>query len=230
MIAWDDDIDLGLLRSDYDALVDALATQPLPGVTLQSWRTTPGFPFAFAKLRLDGTRVTESTPLGPQFHHGIFIDIFPFDPLPSRALWRWIQYATLLVCNLFILSFSRKAALNATRPLFRALRLAALAVRPLMPLRLMVALCQWAYRLPPAAKSATYVSFNMYGIRFAHRTAIDRDMLMPPVMAPFGSGELPVPADCHAYLTGIFRDYGDPPPSAARRPSHILDVDFGDDA
>lgn len=228
MIAWDDDIDLGLLREDYDALTAALAREPLDGVTLQTWHTAPGYPFAFAKLRIDGTRVDESTALGSGFHQGIFIDIFPFDPLPRAAAWRWLQYGVLLFCNLFILSFSRRAAMNATAPLFRALRLAALAVRPLVPLRLLVALSDWAYRLPAARKSETCVSFNMYGIRFARRTRIARSALVPPLCVPFGNAELPVPADCHAYLTGIFGDYSRRPPAQARRPGHIRDVDFGE--
>jgi lipopolysaccharide cholinephosphotransferase len=228
MIAWDDDIDLGLLREDYDALAAALANDPMPGVTLQNWRNTPSFPFAFAKLRIDGTRVEESTALGPGFHQGIFIDIFPFDPLPRAALWRWVQRSLLLGANLFILSFSREAAMNATSPLFRALRLAALAVRPLVPLKALVAISGWAYRMPGIAKGETCVSFNMYGIRFWRKTRIAKSALVPPVAMPFGETQLPVPADCHAYLTGIFGDYRRLPPEHAQRPGHIRDVDFGE--
>ncbi|MFO1254993.1 MAG: LicD family protein [Sphingomonadaceae bacterium] len=228
MIAWDDDIDLGLLRKDYDALTAAWMREPMPGVTLQNWCMTPGFPFAFAKLRLDGTRVDESTALGPGFHQGIFIDIFPFDFLPRAAPWRWLQFGALLVCNLFILSFSRRAALNATAPFFRMLRLAALAMRPLVPLNAFVALSEWAYRVPGIAKSETCVSFNMYGVRFWRRTRIARAALVPPVNVPFGDVQMPVPADCHAYLCGIFGDYRQLPPPAAQRPGHIHDVDFGD--
>lgn len=228
MIAWDDDIDLGLLRDDYDRLAQELARDPLPGVTLQTWRNTPGFPFAFAKLRVDGTKVVESAALGPGFHQGIFIDVFPFDPLPRAAPWRWLQRTVLLGANLFLLSFSREAAMNATSPLFRSLRLAALTVRPLVPLNILVAISEWAYRLPPAAKSDTFVSFHMYGIRFCRKTRIAKSALIPPVPAPFGESQLPVPADCHAYLTGIFGDYSRPPPESAQRPGHIRDVDFGD--
>lgn len=230
MIAWDDDIDLGMLRQDYDALLAALEREPLAGVTLQTWHTAPGYPFAFAKLRIDGTQIEEKTTLGPGFHQGIFIDIFPFDPLPRAAPWHWLQYGILLICNLFILSFSRQAAMNATAPLFRAMRMAALIVRPLVPLKMLVALSDWAYRLPPASKSDTCVSFNMYGIRFAHRTRIARAALVPPRVVPFGKAELPVPADCHAYLTGIFGDYNRRPPVHAQQPGHIRDVDFGEAA
>jgi len=230
MIAWDDDIDIGLLREDYDKLAAALAREPLEGVTLQNWHTAPGYPFAFAKLRIDGTRVVEKTALGPGFHQGIFIDIFPFDPLPRAAPWRWLQYAVLLVCNLFILSFSREAALNATRPLFRGLRLAALTVRPLVPLKVLIAISEWAYRLPMAAKSESCVSFHMYGIRFWRSTRIARSALVPPMVVPFGDAHLPVPAECDAYLTAIFGDYHCPPPESAQRPGHISDVDFGEAA
>jgi phosphorylcholine metabolism protein LicD len=68
----------------------------------------------------------------------------------------------------------------------------------------------------------------MYGLRFWRKTRIAKAALIPPVPAPFGETQLPVPADCHAYLTGIFGDYRRPPPEHAQRPGHIRDVDFGD--
>lgn len=227
MIAWDDDIDFGMLRDDYDRLITALIDEPIPGVSLQCWQTARGYPFAFAKLRLDGTRVDENVSLGQEFHQGIFIDIFPFDPLPHRAIWRKLQYALLLTSNVFVLSFSKEAAAGATRPLFRRLRLMALAVRPLVPIGALVAMREWALRLPLATKSEQHVSFHMYGLRAAWRTAIDRGVLVPPAEASFGNHVMPVPADCETYLTGIFGDFRRLPPPEKRHPAHIRDVDFG---
>ena len=55
-IPWDDDIDIGILRSDYDRFLE-VAPRLLPeGFSLHTARDTKGFAPLFAKVFLDGTR------------------------------------------------------------------------------------------------------------------------------------------------------------------------------
>lgn len=227
-IAWDDDIDIGLVREEYEELLDALQAQPMPGIFLQCWRTEPGYPLAFAKLRLQGTRVEEDAWSGTAFHQGIFVDIFPFDRLPRVNAMRLMQYWALCCVSLIVMSFSRGAAqVSAFRPL-RWMRWLALALRPIMPLQALIVLREWLYRLPFASKSDEMASFEMYGIRVARRTWIARDRLLPPVRCRFDDLEFAVPADCDAYLAGLFGDYRKLPSIDLQGPLHIRKVDFGD--
>ena len=91
IIPWDDDVDLGMLREDYERFLRIWRERPLPGLTLQHRGSEPGYPLAYAKLRIDGTRVYERAFAGTGFHQGIALDIFPFDRLPRSALLGRIQ-------------------------------------------------------------------------------------------------------------------------------------------
>ncbi|MFM5907171.1 MAG: hypothetical protein ACKOPO_06250, partial [Novosphingobium sp.] len=82
-------------------------------------------------------------------------------------------------------------------------------------------------RMPVARKSNNLVSFEMYGIRFAGKTRVSRDVLLPPATCRFGDLEMPVPARCEDYLRGIFGDFARLPPDDKRKPLHITRVKFG---
>lgn len=227
MIAWDDDIDFGMLRDDYDDFVAAFSTDPMPGVHLQNCHTVPGYPFAFSKLRIDGTVLIEKPALGPDFHQGIFIDIFPYDAEVRSALFRPIHQLLLLTINLFVLSPNREFAMGARTQLFRGARLVAAKLRPFLPIRSMISMREWLCRLPLTAASDTFICYSMYGILSSARTRMPRVGLVPPVTAQFGNHKMPVPADSDTYLRQIFGDYRRPPPTHQQQPSHINDVDFG---
>lgn len=227
-IAWDDDIDFGMLRGDYEAFVAAWMHEPLPGIRLQSHHTEPGMPLAFAKLRLEGTQVIEDAALPAGHYQGIYIDIFPFDALPRSALLRWLQQAALRAISLFVMSYSREMAKHSPLAALRLLRRLAFVLRPVVPVKGLIRLREWLNRMPFAQPSDDLVCFEMYGIRFAHRTMVKRDVLVPPGRHRFGELTLPVPACCDAYLTGVFGDYHRLPPEEKRQPLHIRAVDFGD--
>jgi lipopolysaccharide cholinephosphotransferase len=227
-IGWDDDIDIGMLRDDYEAFVAAWISEPHRGIWLQSHHTEPGYPLAYAKLRLDGTRVVEDAALADRHHQGIFIDIFPFDALPQSPLLRRVQQFALEGINLFVMSYSREVAKNSQLATLRLLRRLALALRPLVPVRKLIALREWLNRMAWARSSDELACFEMYGIRFARRTWVKREVLMPPQRAGFGDLTMPVPAQCDAYLSGVFGDYRRLPPEDRRQPLHVRSVDFGD--
>jgi lipopolysaccharide cholinephosphotransferase len=227
-IAWDDDIDFGMLRGDYEAFIAAWMRDPPAGIWLQSHHTEPGYPLAYAKLRLDGTRVVEDAAVAGGHHQGIFIDVFPFDVLPQSGLLRRLQHLALEVINLFVMSYSLDVATKSQFSVLRVLRRGAFALRPLIPVRGLIALRERLNRMTWARGSDELACFEMYGIRFARRTWVKRDVLVPPQRASFGELALPIPAQCDAYLTGVFGDYRRRPPEDRRQPLHIRAVDFGD--
>ena len=81
MIPWDDDIDIGMLRLDYERFKYELRINPLPNFFLQDRETEPKFPPPFIKIRKNNTLLEESAMKELGLHQGIFIDIFPFDKI-----------------------------------------------------------------------------------------------------------------------------------------------------
>lgn len=82
-IPWDDDIDVGMLRADYEVFL-AKAQALLPQhIFLQTVDTDPEYLGNYAKLRHSGTTFLETTVKHRKINHGIFIDIFPLDYYPD---------------------------------------------------------------------------------------------------------------------------------------------------
>lgn len=83
-IPWDDDIDLVMLRPDYDKFLHTASEFNSP-YFLQCAYTDIKYPRGHAQIRYDGTTMMLPTEAeNVPFHQGIFIDIFPLDVMPER--------------------------------------------------------------------------------------------------------------------------------------------------
>lgn len=82
-IPWDDDMDIGMLREDFNRFVEACKTELGEEYFLQTWDTDPDYPYSFAKIRLNGTHLEEGFSKKGNSHNGLFVDIFPFDNAPN---------------------------------------------------------------------------------------------------------------------------------------------------
>lgn len=83
-IPWDDDIDIGMLREDYDRFLELVEREGLPeGLSLHTFENTYGYAGMFAKIYLDGTEFLTAETIYSGCEQGIFIDIFPYDKLAS---------------------------------------------------------------------------------------------------------------------------------------------------
>ena len=100
-IPWDDDMDIGMLRSDYERFLKACKTD-LDNNTyyLQNWDTDNDYPFSFSKIRLKGTHIVESfSENSDDKKNGIFVDIFPFDNVPDKIIKQKIQAKKYFICK-----------------------------------------------------------------------------------------------------------------------------------
>lgn len=77
IIPWDDDIDVGMLRSDYERFLQLKDEFPHP-----YFLQIPGegeYFYAFAKLRNSNTTCLSENFRYRNFNHGIVLDVFPLD-------------------------------------------------------------------------------------------------------------------------------------------------------
>jgi lipopolysaccharide cholinephosphotransferase len=114
-IPWDDDMDVGMYREDYNKFMEQAPALLPEGIFLQNYKTDPKFPHVFAKLRNSNTTYVEKPFKHIDMHHGIFMDIFPLDGFPTD-------------------SRARKKTLNAER-FFSILRFSAYELNPKVKFR-----------------------------------------------------------------------------------------------
>ena len=91
-IPWDDDLDIMMLRPDYERFLREAPTILGEGFFLQK-EFSEHWPMFFSKLRLDGTTCLEKyTPKDPQLHRGVYMDLFPCDHAYGSSLLRKLQF------------------------------------------------------------------------------------------------------------------------------------------
>lgn len=82
-IPWDDDIDMGMPRKDYEVFLEKGQALLPEGFFLQTFDTDPEWPQAFAKIRNSNTTFIESSMCKRKINHGAYIDVFPIDYYPE---------------------------------------------------------------------------------------------------------------------------------------------------
>lgn len=78
-IPWDDDIDIGMPRDDYDKFINLQKEFDEFGYFIQTYQSDPKYIYNYAKLRDSNTTFIEKPYRFFQINHGVWIDIFPLD-------------------------------------------------------------------------------------------------------------------------------------------------------
>ena len=101
-IPWDDDLDVCMLREDYDRFLKLWPDAGAEGYILQNKENSPDFSQSFSKIRKDHTTFLQEADVGKQYHKGIFIDVFPIDRIPNGRIsrlkftWDCLRYQLLM--------------------------------------------------------------------------------------------------------------------------------------
>lgn len=89
-IPWDDDIDVGMPREDYERFCENAQLFLPEYYFVQTYRTNIDFPCIYCKIRDSRTTYIEKSVSNLDIHHGVFIDVFPLDgyPIKKRDIYR----------------------------------------------------------------------------------------------------------------------------------------------
>lgn len=98
-IPWDDDIDVAVLRSDYDKLEEIFTQEMSARFFFQNHNTDKDWYRLYAKIRVNDTLYIECAHASRSIHQGIYIDIFPLDNIPDDQSERRRQERDFKIVN-----------------------------------------------------------------------------------------------------------------------------------
>lgn len=211
-IPWDDDIDIGMPRPDYERFERLCRTATDPRYAWQAPSTEPAYPFMFGKLIRADSEVIEPAVADLPIRHAVYIDVFPLDGAPASPYLGRIH------------GLAFKAAVTALGARIHRTggrRLAAYAFR-LVPRWASLALVALLARLAPYDRSPRAV--NASGAWGYARECQPKDRFEPFGTLPFEDMEVRTPGRWDEYLRGIYGDWTRLPPEEKRVPRHALTV------
>lgn len=95
-IPWDDDTDIMMDYKSFKKFVKLFKKNPVPGLFLTWIDTEWGAPFPYAKLRKEGTKMSETETADTGLHEGVWLDIFIYFGRSKYPHIKMIQTQLLL--------------------------------------------------------------------------------------------------------------------------------------
>ena len=229
-IPWDDDVDVGMLRPDYDRFVEAASRGMGGGCTLHTSGNTHGFAPLFAKVFRDGTRFETLETREAGLEQGIFVDVFPYDRLyvDPELLRRQISNASMAQKRSYLyhahsITVPHRGALGTVE---RAGCLVAHGVEHLVVHDPADYQMRFNQSIPNSEKGE--VSDLCLSLAWPNMEPIKTGTLVPTATATFEGHDLPVPGATDEYLTFMYGDWRQIPAPEDRHTHLPLLLDFGD--
>ena len=241
-IPWDDDMDMGMLREDYEKFLEIAPQELRENFELLEARNTKGYVLPFAKLTRSDTTFVEATDIDRKYHSGIFIDIFPFDAVPEDFEERKkIERKCWLIARLMVLCDYPKPKLPASIKGFKkSLVYAVCAVVHIglkilgqTPSKLQVRYTKAASKYGESHDSNLYADFMAFNMEFDYGRPdqyFHKNTLFPAVDVPYENILVKVPHDWDKYLTDSYAKYMELPPIEQRHSHYPSKLEFSKDA
>ena len=228
-IPWDDDLDIGMLRADYEKFLKIAPQKLDEKYFLQTWHQKDGYGLAFAKVQKRNTVFLEKLAASVKTQHGIFVDIFPYDNYPDNKEDQKQQGMRITITKKLMTAKCKYRPWDAENHFDLKKYIG------YIPLRILALFFKKEKMVQFYEKNAT--AFNK----------IETDMLFAQAIEPYG--EFAIPKECvdqlvelkfedttfkamsmyDKYLTLFYGDYMTPPPEGKRENRHgIVKIDFGD--
>ena len=209
-IPWDDDIDVGMPRDDYERFIGLCADELKEAYYLLSSETKDTFPYQFCKICKKNTLFIEPYMKCEFEYTGIFIDIFPYDNVVNSKLHLSLQQFCWVALN----DFTR-----LLRRVFQHLVKKQTKKGGPDPLRgsVFVSLFKSAKKLQKKIMTYHHHKDTDHFAQWSgghgyKRETFRKDAFFPPTYLEFEGTRYPCPRDTHAYLTQMYgHDYMVPP-------------------
>nr|WP_277612746.1 LicD family protein [Methanocorpusculum petauri] len=216
-IPWDDDIDIGMLRDDYERFVSVCGSELNEMYYLQTQSSDVNYAYPFSKIRVNGTQYMDESTWHIEMHHGVWIDIFPYDNFPDDKIASILHTYAL---RYFMDSYCVLCGYGSSRGVFYQI----FRIFASLPLRFFgkkLSLRAMIYEITRYNKVRTeYVTMSMSMPKYS-RFFCKREDFFNIQFIMFEGHHFPIPAVSHPILSRMYGDdYMQYPPVDQRHPIH----------
>ena len=213
-IPWDDDIDLGMPRKDYEKFCELCKTElDAKRFMLQNFDTEPNCGLIFGKVRRLNTTLSEYYSYHIDMNQGVWVDIFPYDYVSNNATTRKSDIRSLkFYQNLYIIKCGYKFPNNRSNTLKIAYDIAKGGLRLWSKNRLIKKVKQIMIKYD---KDTTDYIFP-YGGVYTDKDLLPGDTFDNLIQVSFEGRKVNIYKEFDKYLTTLYGDYMKLPPVEKR--------------
>lgn len=223
-IPWDDDLDVAMLREDYEKFCRLAPEKLKPQYTFQTWHTDPQYAAPFGKLRKRNTMYLEAKAGKPLKENGFYVDVYPLDYAPED--YGALSRKLLQLYRVKLMKSGYTPWLEGTKIVWKK-RIGYLAYQAAA---LFVSQEQLIERYEALVRGVGKTE------RVYEQSALPRDYLFPVEWCrslepySFEDGQFPGPKEYDSFLSTLYGNYMELPPEGQRENRHqILKMDFGEE-
>jgi len=225
VIPWDDDMDFGMLRPDYEKFCRIAPEKLGKEYCFQNWHTDEKYALPFGKVRKKGTLFVEAKSSRLK-ENGIYIDIYPLDSAPEgEAEKKKLAKQLLHLFRLKLMKSGYTPWKEEDRTIWKK-RIGYLAYQAAaLPLsnKKLIGLYEKLVRTVPESDTL----YEQSALPIAYY--FDRSWCEELRQYPYGDTTFAGPADYDAFLSCLYGDYMELPPEDKRENRHqIRQLDFGE--
>lgn len=217
-IPWDDDVDIMMLREDYDKFLEVAPDELPEGMILQDPKKDKTYNYAYAKLRLTDTMfATDFSKNHKGMNNGFAFDIFCHDKTANSKLGQKIHSKlTLFWLACVFNKWNHRKADNGNK--FQSVITD--FCKTIFPLRFSTRMLLFTLEMFKHKKKAKYLYDGMG--KSVHKGGFDKTFLDNEIRLDFNGYKMPVPAKYKEYLTNHYGDYMELAPLSTRIMGHEI--------
>lgn len=220
-IPWDDDLDIGMLRNDYEKFLSICSEKLSNEFVLYNYRNNRDYPLPYSKILMKGTYFDEGISV-QGLEKLIFVDVFPIDIMPPQKLFQKIQKI-----NLYYLAqaLKRKCKYGYTNHGKIVSRLIVYLIS-MMNKNQLVKMTDKVQR-KSYKNFEKYINLNgsySYGKELFPRDSLENEL----IYTEFSGMKVPIPCNSDEILSTTYGNYMELPPEEKRLFRHAKDsISYG---
>ena len=222
-IPWDDDIDIGMFRRDYNKFRAIVDKELRNKFFYQDCYNDEGYGLTYGKIRLKNTVFTEKITVNTKARDGIFIDIFPFDNASKHEFINKIDFLRVVMLRVMLMLKKNYLVDNDTlvkRIEIVILKFLSRILSDKMIIKKIDKITNKYYY-----KKTGYVT--NYSTAYLNKYRLERNWFRDKELSLFEKDKFYIISNYDPYLKYLYNDYMRIPDENERRIHSLYDIKFG---